>query len=194
MWTMTAVPPHAREGGRPLIRCSSSHAAFCSCEGKDCSHSTVPWHVVIPIGDKFRANRTLLCHTTNMRTIQGHVGQVERLDDHALLNLVERSLAILASRPLDETVDDAELAESVQRLHRLQTVTAAEKLRRIAEVDLRQTWRTEGARSTTDLLAQRLKLTRGQAAPKQKPQSVWSSCPKPPQQSAQARSGWVKPK
>jgi Tfp pilus assembly protein FimT len=91
------------------------------------------------------------------------VGQVEQLDDQTLLDLVEHSLAALTSRPLDGTVSDDELAESVGRLHRLETITAAEKLRRIAEVDLRQTWRAEGARSTADLLAQRLKLTQREA-------------------------------
>jgi hypothetical protein len=44
-----------------------------------------------------------------------------------------------------------------------QSVVAAEKLRRIAEVDARQAWRGEGARSTADLLTQRLRLTRGEA-------------------------------
>jgi 5-methylcytosine-specific restriction protein A len=42
-------------------------------------------------------------------------------------------------------------------------MAAAEKLRRVAEVDARQAWRAEGARSTADLLAQRLGLTRGEA-------------------------------
>jgi hypothetical protein len=91
------------------------------------------------------------------------VEQVKQLDDHALLDLVERSLTVLVSRPLDGTAGGGELAESVGRLHQLETVTAAEKLRRIAEVDSRQTWRAEGVRSTADLLAQRLKLTRGEA-------------------------------
>jgi hypothetical protein len=76
-----------------------------------------------------------------MCTNQDGGGQVERLDDHALLDLVERALTVLADRPLDETVGDDQLAESVQRLHRLETMTTAEKLRRIAEADLRQTWR-----------------------------------------------------
>ncbi|MGH8901460.1 MAG: DUF222 domain-containing protein [Egibacteraceae bacterium] len=91
------------------------------------------------------------------------VGPVETLDDHALLGLIEHALAALGARPLDGQVGDATLAESVERLHRLETVTAAEKLRRVAEVDARQAWRAEGARSTADLLARRLRLTRGEA-------------------------------
>jgi Domain of unknown function (DUF222) len=88
---------------------------------------------------------------------------VETLDDHALLNLAERVLAALGARPLGGAVNDAALAESVERLHRLETVAAAEKLRRVAEVDVRGVWRAEGARSTAELLAQRLRLTRGEA-------------------------------
>ncbi|MGH8898736.1 MAG: DUF222 domain-containing protein [Egibacteraceae bacterium] len=88
---------------------------------------------------------------------------VETLDDHALLDLAERGLAALAARPLNVVVEDAALAESVERLHRLETVVAAEKLRRVAEVDARGVWRSEGARSTVDLLARRLRLTRGEA-------------------------------
>jgi hypothetical protein len=121
------------------------------------------WFVVIPTKAQFRTNQTLSWHTANMRTNQDGVEQVEQLNDRALLDLVERGLAALASRPLDGTVDGNELAESVERLHRLETMTAAEKLRRIAEVDLRQTWRAEGARSTADLLAQRLQLTQREA-------------------------------
>ncbi|MGH8895963.1 MAG: hypothetical protein ACRDZ4_02805, partial [Egibacteraceae bacterium] len=94
---------------------------------------------------------------------QVEVAVVEQLDDHALLDLVEQGLAALVARPLDGQVDDAELAESVERLHRLETVVVGEKLRRVAEVDVRGVWRAEGARSTADLLARRLRLTRGEA-------------------------------
>ncbi|MGH8895421.1 MAG: hypothetical protein ACRDZ4_00005, partial [Egibacteraceae bacterium] len=66
---------------------------------------------------------------------------VETLDDHALLDLAERALAVLGARPLDAVMEDAALAESVERLHRLETVAAAEKLRRVAEVDARGVWR-----------------------------------------------------
>ena len=98
-----------------------------------------------------------------MRTIQETEAQVGQLDDHALLDLAKRCLAALAARPLDGQVDDAALTESIAQLHQVETITAAEKLRRIAEADARQTWRAEGARSTADLLAQRLRLTRGEA-------------------------------
>jgi len=98
-----------------------------------------------------------------MRTIQEAEAQVEQLDDHALLNLIERSLTALAARPLGGQIDDLALTERVERLHRVETIAAAEKLRCVAEVDVRQTWRAEGARSTADLLAQRLRLTRGEA-------------------------------
>ncbi|MGH8885834.1 MAG: DUF222 domain-containing protein [Egibacteraceae bacterium] len=97
-----------------------------------------------------------------MRTSQAEAA-VETLDDHALLDLAEHALAALGAQPLDGLVDDAELAESVERLHRLETVVAGEKLRRVAAVDARGVWRSEGARSTADLLARRLRLTRGEA-------------------------------
>jgi Domain of unknown function (DUF222) len=101
----------------------------------------------------------------NMCSIQGpaRTPPLEGLSNHALLDLIEQGLAALGARPLDGQVDDAALAESVERLHRLEIVAAAEKLRRVAEVDARQAWRAEGARSTADLLAQRLRLTRGEA-------------------------------
>ncbi|MGH8888040.1 MAG: DUF222 domain-containing protein, partial [Egibacteraceae bacterium] len=98
-----------------------------------------------------------------MSTNQVEAAAVETLDDHALLDLAEHVLAALGARPLDGQVDDVALAESVERLHRLETVVAGEKLRRVAQVDARGAWRAEGARSTADLLARRLRLTRGEA-------------------------------
>ncbi|MGH8895936.1 MAG: DUF222 domain-containing protein [Egibacteraceae bacterium] len=98
-----------------------------------------------------------------MSTNQVQTAAVEQLDDHALLDLIEQGLAALGARPLSGAVEDAALAESVERLHRVETVAAAEKLRRVAEVDARGVWRAEGARSTADLLARRLQLTRGEA-------------------------------
>ncbi|MGH8899074.1 MAG: DUF222 domain-containing protein, partial [Egibacteraceae bacterium] len=98
-----------------------------------------------------------------MSTNQVQGAAAETLDDHALLDLIEHGLALLGARPLDGKVDDAGLAESVERLHRVETVAAAEKLRRVAAVDARGVWRSEGARSTADLLARRLRLTRGEA-------------------------------
>ncbi|MGH8885956.1 MAG: hypothetical protein ACRDYX_12430, partial [Egibacteraceae bacterium] len=88
-----------------------------------------------------------------MRTNQTGPAAVETLDDHALLDLAERVLAALGARPLDAAVEDTDLAERVERLHRLETVAAAEKLRCVAAVDARGAWRAEGARSTADLLA-----------------------------------------
>ncbi|MGH8888104.1 MAG: DUF222 domain-containing protein, partial [Egibacteraceae bacterium] len=88
---------------------------------------------------------------------------VETFDGSALLDLIERGLALLGAQPLDSDIDDTTLAESVERLHRLETVVAGEKLRRVAQVDARGAWRAEGARSTADLLARRLRLTRGEA-------------------------------
>jgi hypothetical protein len=88
---------------------------------------------------------------------------LQGLESVALLDLIEQHLAALGAHPLDAEPDDDALAESVERLHRLETMVAAEKLRRIAEVDIRQTWRAQGARSTVELLAQRLQLTRRQA-------------------------------
>jgi NAD-dependent dihydropyrimidine dehydrogenase PreA subunit len=88
---------------------------------------------------------------------------VEQPDDDMLLGLVERGLAALSARPLSGAIDDTELTDRVERLHRVETSAAAEKLRCIAEIDVRQAWRGEGARSTADLLAQRLRLTRGEA-------------------------------
>ncbi|MGH8886899.1 MAG: hypothetical protein ACRDYX_17370, partial [Egibacteraceae bacterium] len=98
-----------------------------------------------------------------MSTKQVQSAAVETLDGSALLDLAERALAVLGAQPLDGQVDDTTLAESVERLHRLETVVAGEKLRRVAQVDARQAWRAEGARSTADLLARRLRLTRGEA-------------------------------
>jgi hypothetical protein len=55
---------------------------------------------------------------------------------------------VLGTRPLGGAVEDTDLAERVERLHRVETVATAERLRCIAEVDARQAWRVEGARST----------------------------------------------
>ncbi|MGH8899257.1 MAG: DUF222 domain-containing protein, partial [Egibacteraceae bacterium] len=93
--------------------------------------------------------------------MQGAAG--ETLDGSTLLDLIERGLALLGAQPLGGDIDDAALAESVERLHRVETVAVAEKLRRVAAVDARGVWRSEGAWSTADLLARRLRLTRGEA-------------------------------
>lgn len=54
---------------------------------------------------------------------------------------------------LDGQIDEAAPVDTVQLLHQVETVTAAEKLRWVAEMDARQAWRAEGTRSTTDMLA-----------------------------------------
>ncbi|MGH3927579.1 MAG: hypothetical protein ACRDTT_32750, partial [Pseudonocardiaceae bacterium] len=64
-----------------------------------------------------------------MSTNQVEAAAVETLDDDALLDLAERALAALGAQPLDGQVDDIALAESVERLHRVETVVAGEKLR-----------------------------------------------------------------
>jgi hypothetical protein len=128
-----------------------------------------------------------------MRTNQVEVTSVEQLNDHALLALIERGLAALDTRSLDE-VDDTTLAERVEQLHRVETITAAQKLRCIAELNIRQTWQAEGARSTADLLARRLHLTRGEARAQTDTAIALEGLRKPQQQSAQARSDSAKPK
>ncbi|MGH7966780.1 MAG: hypothetical protein ACRERD_33965, partial [Candidatus Binatia bacterium] len=91
------------------------------------------------------------------------VPSLDGLGDQALLSLAEQAFAAIGAQALDQIIDDDTLAGSVERLHRMETVVAAEKLRRIAEIDARQAWRGQGARSTTDLVARRLRLTRGEA-------------------------------
>jgi hypothetical protein len=95
--------------------------------------------------------------------VRGRLGErLEGLSGEELVELVASALGRLAAEPLD-ALGDAALAASVSRLQRLETMVAAEKLRRIAEVDAREAWRAEGHRSTADLLAGRLGLTPGEA-------------------------------
>ncbi len=109
-------------------------------------------------------NAVLFRYHANMSSYaeSGEPG-LEGLSGEGLLDLAERALAAVIAQPLEEELGDARLAESVQRLYRLETMAAAEKLRRIAEVDARQAWREEGVRSTAGMLMQRLRLTRGEA-------------------------------
>ena len=88
---------------------------------------------------------------------------LEGMGTQELLSLAKQILGVLGCQPLSGQVDDEALTGTVQRLHELETIVAAEKLRRIAEIDMRQAWRAQSARSTADLLAQRLRLTRGEA-------------------------------
>ncbi|MGH3921730.1 MAG: hypothetical protein ACRDTT_02450, partial [Pseudonocardiaceae bacterium] len=62
-----------------------------------------------------------------MSTNQVQSTAAEALDGSALLDLAERALAALGAQPLGGDIDDAALAESVERLHRLETVVAGEK-------------------------------------------------------------------
>ncbi|MGH8888097.1 MAG: hypothetical protein ACRDYX_23700, partial [Egibacteraceae bacterium] len=53
---------------------------------------------------------------------------LEELSGDVLLDLIERGMTLLGAQPLDGDIDDTTLAESVERLHRLETVVAGEKL------------------------------------------------------------------
>jgi hypothetical protein len=59
----------------------------------------------------------------------------EGQDDQTLLGLVTQILTAVGTQPLGGDLTDEVLAESVTRLHELETMAAAEKLRRIAEID-----------------------------------------------------------
>jgi len=80
----------------------------------------------------------------------------------ALLDAMIDVVGRLGRQALSEITDDAALAGSVTALHRVETMVAAEKLRRIAEVDARGAYQACGVRSTADLLGG-LGLTRGEA-------------------------------
>jgi hypothetical protein len=60
---------------------------------------------------------------------------LEGQDDQTLLGLVTQILTAVGTHPLGEDLTDEVLTASVTRLHELETMAAAEKLRRIAEVD-----------------------------------------------------------
>ncbi|MGH8933336.1 MAG: DUF222 domain-containing protein [Egibacteraceae bacterium] len=98
-----------------------------------------------------------------MSSIQAIQSVLEGLSGEALLDVIQHGLMLLGGEALGEELDDSQLAGRVEWLHRVETMAAAEKLRCVAEVDARQAWRGEGARSTADLLARRLRLTRGEA-------------------------------
>ncbi|MGH8900754.1 MAG: hypothetical protein ACRDYA_03505 [Egibacteraceae bacterium] len=101
--------------------------------------------------------------------------------------MIEHTPAVLGARPLDGRVDDATLACRIERLRRVETITAAQKLRYVAEIDARGPWWAEGARSTADLLAQRLRLTRGEARAQTDTAIGWRGCRIPPRRSVKAR-------
>ena len=79
-----------------------------------------------------------------------------------LLDVLVDVVGRLGRQALSEVADDGALARSVTALHRVETMVAAEKLRRIAEVDARAAYQACGVRSTADLLGG-LGLTRGDA-------------------------------
>jgi hypothetical protein len=82
---------------------------------------------------------TLCRHNTNVCSTGGVGGLVwEGQDDQTLLGLVTQLLTAVGTQPLGGDLDDAVLAESVARLHEVETMAAGEKLRRIAEVDARK--------------------------------------------------------
>jgi hypothetical protein len=97
-----------------------------------------------------------MCSTSEVRE------RLEGLSGDELVELVAGALGRLAAEPLEALGDEA-LAASVSRLQWLETMVAAQKLRRIGDVDARGAWRAEGHRSTVDLLVGRLGLTPGEA-------------------------------
>ncbi len=78
------------------------------------------------------------------------------------LGVMGQALEVLAGQVLSGAVDDAALAWSVAVLQRLETRVAAEKLRRVAEVDARSAPGPAGRRDSEALLTG-LGLTRGEA-------------------------------
>ncbi|MDQ3537759.1 MAG: hypothetical protein M3415_03015, partial [Actinomycetota bacterium] len=87
-------------------------------------------------------------------------GCVDGSDDAGLLAHLMAVVRRLGADPLSGAVDDEALTASVAVLHRLETMVAAEKLRRLGEVDARRAYRGKAV-STADWAASRLRLTRG---------------------------------
>jgi hypothetical protein len=79
-----------------------------------------------------------------------------------LLATLDQALTALRAQPLSDAVGDAALTDSVEQLERLERRLHAETVRRVGEVEDRQAFAGQ-ARSTADLLADRLNLTRGEA-------------------------------
>ncbi len=90
------------------------------------------------------------------------VGCLDGLDDAGRLDHLLAVVRRLAADPLSGAVDDEALTASVAVLHRVETMVAAEKLRRLGEVDARRAYRGKAV-STADWAASRLRLTRGEA-------------------------------
>ena len=85
------------------------------------------------------------------------------LDTAALLEVVSAALDRLGADPLSNAVTDDALLASTVALQRLESSVHAEKLRRIAELDLRKTAQAQGERSTADLVGSALGLTPAEA-------------------------------
>jgi hypothetical protein len=77
--------------------------------------------------------------------------------------ILDEAIDRLGTQVLGGAVSDTEVVDAIAALHRAETRLHAEKLARIAEADRRQAHRAHGARTTTDLLAQRLRIGRGEA-------------------------------
>ncbi len=79
-------------------------------------------------------------------------GCVDGCDDAGLLAHLVQIVRRVGADPLSGAVDDEALTASVAVLHRVETMVAAEKLRRIAEVDARKAYRGKAV-STADWAA-----------------------------------------
>lgn len=86
---------------------------------------------------------------------------LDGVGDEAMLGVLMDVVGRLGRQELGGAVDDGVLTRSVAVLHRVETMVAAEKLRRVAEVDARAAYVSQGLRSTADLLGG-LGLTRGE--------------------------------
>ncbi len=98
-----------------------------------------------------------------MSSEQHSGGTLDGLSDDALLHLIGEAVTRIGRTELSGAVGDDALVASVETVGRLETRLAAERLRRVAEVDARGACHGQGARSAADLLAQQLGLTPGEA-------------------------------
>ena len=89
-------------------------------------------------------------------------GCLDGSNDAGLLAHLVQVVRRLGADPLSGAVDDEALTASVAVLHRAETMVAAEKLRRIGEVDARKAYRGKAV-STADWAASRLGMTRWEA-------------------------------
>jgi len=89
-------------------------------------------------------------------------GGLDGLDDAGLLDHLLAVVRRLGAAPLPGAVDDTALTASVTVLHRAEAMVAAEKLRRLGELDARKAYRGRAV-STADWAASRLGMTRWEA-------------------------------